>query len=331
MSPHIPHPSAARRASFGAAALLAFAPAAAAARAPLVNVATASKATPPAAGTVYGGNTAQDAPFGIRVKRGGAALSQLLLHFRAKCDDGSGLTWSGPADFASIQPPTVAVGENIFAPAKLSRTGSFKASGRGASGFGEDLRGTVRESIRGQVRGANAHGTLDATVDLFAPDGAKVTSCRTGNQRWAAKSAPSRTYAGLTSDRRPVVVELARDGRSVKDFRLGWSAACQPSGGLSIADDLGNFRMSPSGRFGDSFTQEFPLEAGSKVSFAYALAGDAGHSKASGTFQVRTTETDAGGATTATCDSTLLRWTAASSRGPLPRAVKRKLRQIRAD
>lgn len=326
------HLSAARRACFGAAALLALAaagPPGAAARASLINVATASKVAPPAAGTVYGGNTGQDAPFGIRVKRGGAALSGLLLHFRAKCENGDGLTWSGPADFASFQPPTVDIGTNVFAPAKLSRTGSFKASGQGLSGFGE-FGGFIKESIRGRIRGADARGTFEATIDLFGPDGAKVTICRTGRLRWAARSAPARTFAGLTSDRRPVVVELARDGRSVEDFRLSWGAACQPSGGLALGDHLRGFRVSTSGRFGDAFTQEFTPEPGIKTTFAYVLAGDAGRTKASGTLQVKVTETDAAGATSATCDSTLLKWTASSSRGPAPRAVKRKTRQIRA-
>lgn len=332
MSPFLQPHSAARRASFGAAALLALAaagPPGAAARTSLINVATASKVAPPAAGTVYGGSTGQDAPFGIRVKRGGAALSQLLLHFRAKCENGNGLTWSGPADFASFQPPTVDLGDNVFAPAKLSRTGRFKASGRGVAGFGE-FGGLIMESIRGQVRGADARGTFEATVDLFGPDGAKVTSCRTGRLRWAARSAPGRTFAGLTSDRRPVVVDLARDGRSVEDLRLSWGAPCQPTGGLALGDHLRGFRVSLSGRFGDTFTQEFTPEPGIKTSFAYVLAGDAGRTKASGTFQVKVTETDAGGATSAMCDSTLLQWSASSSRGPAPRGVKRKTREIRA-
>jgi hypothetical protein len=130
------------------------------------------------------------------VKPGGAALSQLLLHFRADCANGMGLDWAGPADFASFQPPTIAVGTNVFAPAKLSRTGSFKASGLGASSFGENS-GILKESIRGRVRGAVAHGTFDATVDVFGPDGAKITSCRTGRLRWAARSAPGRTFGRL--------------------------------------------------------------------------------------------------------------------------------------
>lgn len=332
MSPYTQSPSAARCACFGAAALLALAaagPATAAPRAPFVNVATASKAPPPAVGTVYGGNTSQDAPFGIRMKRGGAALSQLLLHFHAKCADGHGLDWAGTADFASFQPPTVDIGTNVFSPAKLSRTGSFKASGRGASSFGE-ASGMLKESIRGRVHGASVHGTFEATVDVFGPDGAKLTNCRTGRLRWAARSAPGRTYAGLTSAGYPVVVDLARDGRRVEHLRLSWTAGCQPSGGVTIGDHLNGFHISPKGRFGDTFTQDYTPEPGVKASFAYVIAGNLDRLKASGTFQVKLTQTDAAGAVVATCDSTLLRWTAASSRGTAPRAVKRKAREIRA-
>jgi hypothetical protein len=311
------------------AALLALtvaAPATAAARAPLINLASAAKASGPAAGTVYGGHTSQYAPIGVRVRRGGGALTQLLLHLQAQCDDGGRLNWAGVATFAAALPPTPD-GENTAAPARLSRTGSFTARGSGLSRYGENMVGLLTETISGRVRGADARGTLSATFELFEiSSGNRVTTCRTGNVRWAARSAPGRTFAGLTSDRRPVVVELARDGSKVEDFRVTWDADCQPSGGLDIADSLINFPVSATGRFGDSFSQELTPPGGGKQVFSYMLDGDAGRTRASGRFQVTMSETDGAGAAVGSCDSTLLSWSATSSPGRAPEVRPRRTR-----
>jgi hypothetical protein len=279
-------------------------------------------AAPPAVAAsapIYGGHTAQDAPIALRVGAGGRALTQLLVHIRSTCDDGHGVIWSGAASFAAFKPPTIDEGENVFSPARISRRGGFRATGQASDMYGDKL-GTTTETIRGTVRGGVAHGTISATVEVVDPaTGAKVTSCRSGTQRWAARSAPGRSFAGLTSDGRPIVVERSRDGRMIDSLWVSWLAPCQGEGAWAVGEQLLRFSVSRTGRFGEPFTDDVqPPEGGTRV-FAYLLRGLARTTRVSGTFRVQVTDKDAAGATTDTCDTTLLRWSARSTQGKVPK------------
>lgn len=296
--------------------------AAAGAAATLALTAAAPAAAAPE--SIYGGHTAQDAPIALRVAGSGRVLTQLLVHVHATCDDGAGASWSGAASFAAFTPPAIGIGENVFSPARISRRGAFRATGLATDRYGDKI-GTVTEKIRGTVRGATAHGTFSATIDIVDPaTGAKVTSCRSGTLRWAARSAPGRTYAGLTSNRRPVVVQRSRSGRMIDSVWVGWSAGCQNVGGFSVGEELVRFPASRTGRFGDGFSDELKLPDGGTRVFAYRLDGRAGATLASGTFRVEITDKDAAGATTDTCDSTQLSWSARSTRGRAPRVSPKR-------
>ena len=85
------------------------------------------------------------------------------------------------------------------------------------------------------------------------------------------------------------------------------------------------FPVSRGGSFGDTFSDDFKLDDGGTRTFAYDLSGDLGASRASGTFRVQIADKDPAGATTDTCDTTLQRWTARSTKG----AVKPRRRGIR--
>ena len=284
-------------------------------------------AAPPAmaaSGPIYGGHTAQDGPIALRVAGNGRALTQLLVHVRAACDDGASATWSGRASFAAFQPPTINVGENVFSPARVSRRGAFRATGLAADGYGDKF-GTVTQKLSGTVRRGVAHGTYSATIDITDPaTGAKVTSCRSGTLRWAARSAPGRTYAGLTSNGSPIVVQRSRDGRRIDSLWVSWQAPCQNEGGFSLAEELVRFPVSGAGSFGGAFPDDVKLDDGGTRSFAYRLSGRAGATSASGTFQVQITDKDPAGATTNTCDTTLLRWSARSTEGRAPRVSPKR-------
>jgi hypothetical protein len=284
----------------------------------IAGVTLAFTAAAPAAAapeSIYGGHTAQDAPIALRVAGSGRALRQLLVHVSTTCEDGNNASWSGAARFAAFAPPTVEVGDNVFSPARLSRRGAFRATGVATDAYG-DMIGKVAETIRGTVRRGVAHGTFSATIDILDPaTGAKVTSCRSGTLRWAARSAPGRVYAGLTSDRRPIVVQRSRSGRKVSSVWVSWSAPCRNGGGFGVAEELVDFPVAGGGRFGDTFTDEVkPAEGGTRA-FDYRLEGRAGAARVAGTFRVEVTDSDAAGATTDTCDTTLLSWSARSTKG----------------
>ena len=122
-----------------------------------------------------------------------------------------------------------------------------------------------------------AHGTIAAKIEIVDPaTGAKVTSCRSGTLRWAARSAPGRVYAGLTSARLPIVIERSRSGRKVNSMWVSWAAPCQNAGGWAVAEELVNFPVSGAGRFGDTFSDEMKVDGVGTNAFAYRLERQGG-------------------------------------------------------
>jgi hypothetical protein len=290
---------------------------------------TATAAAPAAAApaAIYGGHTAQHAPIALRVSADGRTLQQLLVHVHFACDDGESASWAGAASFTTFKPPTISLGENAFSPARVSRRGSFRATGLAMESYGDHF-GAIRETIRGTVRRGVARGTYSATLDITDAGGAKAISCRTGTLRWEARSAPGRTYAGLTSSGRPVVAQRSRDGRRIDSLWMSWGAPCQKGGGFSIGEEFVRFPLSGGGRFGNPFSDDYKLDDGGTRTYAYELEGKVGASRASGTLRVLVTEKDAAGATTDSCDTTLQRWTARSTKGAPVKPRRSEIRRV---
>lgn len=280
---------------------------------------------------IYGGRTAQDAPIALRVSADGRRLMQLLVHVDVRCDDGGDTSWSGAATFASFKPPTISAGRNVFSPARVPRRGSFRTTGEATSYYGDDGRGTLKQTLRGSIRRGVAHGTYSATLEIMSTQtGDRVATCRSGTLRWAARSAPGRVYAGRTSAGAPVVVQRTRDGRRVDSLWMSWQADCQGGAFYDTGEEFGGFPVSRAGRFGNPFDDTVRLPDGGTRTWAYQLSGLTGTSRASGAFRVVVTDRDAAGATTDTCDSTALRWTARSTPGKPPKARPNEIRPIGA-
>ena len=129
--------------------------------------------------------------------------------------------------------------------------------------------------------------------------------------RWAATHAPS-YYGGLTTQGEPVVVETTTDGAEVDYFGIGWRAPCSDGNVFHVGDELGDFPLKSSGVFGDNFGRDFPYPDGTgKVSLAWSVKGKLRRGRGSGTFSVHRAESDAAGATTATCDTQTVKWSVA--------------------
>jgi hypothetical protein len=99
-------------------------------------------------------------------------------------------------------------------------------------------------------------------------------------------------------------------------MRIGWFAKCTSGGSYIVADRLNAFPLSSTGVFGEPFTIPRPQPDGSKASYAYNLSGKVGKTRATGTLQVKETDTDAAGATTDACDTAAIHWSARSSAPP---------------
>jgi hypothetical protein len=280
-----------------------------------------------AAGKIYGGHTSSYAPVALRVAADGRKLTRMLIQVDFACDDGSGASWAGGARFQSFRPATIEPGTNVFSPGRISRRGKFAATGEASARYGDDKLGTVTEKVTGSVRRGIAHGTYSATLVMRdEAGGAVVRTCRSGNVRWEARSAPGRVYAGQSSDGLPLVVERSRNGRRVTILWVAWTAPCESGGAFEIGEGLTNFTVSRSGHFGDKWDDEQKLDDGGTDVRSYTFEGTAGASRASGTFGVRVTEKDAAGATTLSCESPLARWTARSTKGAKIKRAKGEIR-----
>jgi len=291
--------------------------AAAGALAAAASAATHKAVKPIATGTVYGGYTSQDDPFAVKLTADRKRLSSLLLYIEGKCDDGHTITYAEPAKFAPQAPPFVGAGDNVLVGGRLSPTGTFKSTGIANESYG-DVVGSIKETVKGRIRRGRASGTYSATIDVVNKQtNANVTSCRTGVLRFLATSSPGRVFAGLTSQNNPVVVELNATRRKIDKLRIGWDTSCASGGGYTVGDRFSDFAVRETGAFGDSWSSDYPQQDGKKMSMAFAVQGKIARGKTSGTLSVKESDTDAGGATTDTCDTGAITWSARSSRAAL--------------
>jgi hypothetical protein len=272
--------------------------------------ATAKTASP---GLIYGGVTSTDAPFVLKLERGAKTIDHVNLLVNGKCANGQTISFDATLTFEVNIPAALQLGDHAFkGGGRLSKTGAFRASGRGAENFGTVIAG-MNEKIAGKIsRAGAASGTYSATMTIIDKQtGATQTTCSTGTIRWTARSAPGRIFAGTTSDRQPVVVELDKAGKSVHALRFSWSANCMPTGGVQFPENLTGFRIA-NHAFGDSFQQSYDLNGGGKATFDYVVKGRVAKTKASGSFSVKDTITDATGAITTTCDGGSVTWSVKS-------------------
>lgn len=280
-------------------AILALSPAAAAG---------AEKLTP---GLVYGGMTSQDSPFVLKLRRGGRSVDQAAIIISATCSDGQSLQASETLTFEDDTPSFIGLGQHFFPNGRLSKRHAFNSAGLGSERFGAHL-GVVTEKIKGRIKSNGAaSGTYSATVALIDNQGATAATCNTGILRWTTRSAQGRIYAGSTSQDQPVVIELDKQRKMVTDLLVGWGAACTPSGSWLIGEHFIRFPISV-GRFGDAFRQSGDIDGGGKRSFAYAISGRVGKTKASGRLSVKVNDTDVTGAATFRCRTGSLTWSATS-------------------
>ena len=144
--------------------------------------------------------------------------------------------------------------------------------------------------------------------------------------RWEARSAPGRVYAGLSSDREPLVIERSRNGRKVTILWVAFTAPCQSGGAFEIGEGLTNFTVSAAAASATHWTDEEKRDDGGSDVRTYTFDGTVGARSASGTFGVQITEKDAAGATTETCESPVAHWTARSTKGAKLKPPKTEIR-----
>jgi hypothetical protein len=256
----------------------------------------------------YGGATADGQPIVVGLDARSGRVDRMNVMFSAKCRSGKGYSFGHrltrrPGQAAEPEP-----GQYPLA-VKMRRGGRFTASAIVFERLSEDRLGGISITFTGRVRGNTVTGTLKAEVTV-GPDqsGAEPEdTCAYSKKTFRARRAPRRILTGETSQSLPVVVELARGARSVKEIDIGWNAGCEPPGFIQIPDELINFRIR-GGRFGDEFDHTVRLDDGTERVFHYDLDGRANRRRASGTMDI--VMEDRGGSAPGTCRTGAVRWSA---------------------
>jgi hypothetical protein len=263
-----------------------------------------------AANAVFGGSTRSGEAIVLTADRKAAKLRSAVIAWEARCGDGMTLPVSSAVTATKGSPGFSAGPEDL----KMSRNGKQRFSGRQAFALdGGDSAIKVVVKLTGKLGRKAAAGNLSAEATVIdKSSGATRTTCRTGNVRWKASRAPGRVYGGKTSQDEPFVAKVDARRKRVTDVLVGWASACQPNGYLSYPDQLSNFALASSGRFADTWDHTVKLNDGGALKFAYSLTGRLSRRSGAGTFRAAVTGTDAGGATTHTCDTGAVTWKAAT-------------------
>jgi hypothetical protein len=261
-----------------------------------------------AAAAVYGGSTRAGDAIVVDANRAGTKLRSVVIAWEAACASGMTLTHSDMLRAAPASPS--AVGLPVLGMTR-NRNGRFAGKQRDVGTLdGASVQATV--TLRGRLSRTGASGTLAAQVVIRNASGAAQDACRTPATRWSAARAAGRVYGGNTSQREPLVIKLNRGRTAATDVLLNWeSASCTPADEfVSFAEHFRLFPLSASGVFGDSFNQAYPGDGGGEDDFAYQLHGKVGRVRAHGTYRATATSKDASGATTVSCDSAPVTWSA---------------------
>jgi hypothetical protein len=263
-------------------------------------------------GATFAGSTSQDSPVVVELSRNGKRVARIVIHWEVEC--GGATLPGGGVLVAASQPSSEPVSEHPYLP--LSSNGSFKGTWIRAAALSTGRIVTVIQDFGGKLGSSKGAGTWDANITIVDPtSGAKVAECNTGTIRWKTPKPQALFYGGSTSQTLPVVVKLSRDLRTVRMFRIAWTAHCTPAGvyladSFFLGDALDDFHISRRGKFGDSFSDSYTSKDGGRNKFKYELSGTVTRAKAKGTFRAQLIDTDNKGTTTATCDSAKIAWSA---------------------
>jgi hypothetical protein len=119
-------------------------------------------------------------------------------------------------------------------------------------------------------------------------------------------------YGGFTSQNYPVVVEFNKSRRRVVRAGVGLHLSCATGGGFSLPDRYADVKVSKKGRFSSSFSDTERNDDGTTTDLEGSFNGalNKARTKVTGKWTEKTTQRDASGAVTDTCDSGSISWTA---------------------
>jgi hypothetical protein len=128
-------------------------------------------------------------------------------------------------------------------------------------------------------------------------------------------SANGTVYGGESRQDFPVVIETNRNGRRIVKATIAIRLTCTAGGGFAVPDGYTSMPVSRKRKFSASFGPVTNRnDDGTTTDFEGSVSGtfNRARTKASGKWSLKATDHDATGATTDTCDSGSVSWTAKS-------------------
>jgi hypothetical protein len=257
---------------------------------------------------VFGGSTRVGDPIVLTADAKAKKLRGIVIAWDAPCADGT-YFGTGSALTPIHLPPSATPDLHDLVTSRNGK-GRFAGSQFVAFNMDDGSVGMATVDVAGKLRLRRATGTLSAKVDIVDATGKPADSCKSGTVKWTASRSPGRLYAGRTAQEEPVVVRVDQRHKRVSDMRIGWeTASCQPPGSMRISEWFTSFPLR-GGAFGDSFDQTYPADGGGQFTYSYALEGKVARRVSRGTLSVQVKQTNATGASVATCDSGSVSWQA---------------------
>jgi hypothetical protein len=188
----------------------------------------------------------------------------------------------------------------------MKRNGKRRFSGVQVAAFdlGDTAAAVQTVTLAGKLGAKSASGSLKAQVAIIDKASGDTTTTCSLSTAWRATRAPGRVYAGRTSQDEPIVARVDAKRKRVADVLVSWdSATCQTPGFVHYGEQLHNFALAKTGRFGATWNSTERDSDGGTIRSDYALAGRASARQVSGTLRIGVTWMDGAGATTDACDS----------------------------
>ena len=254
--------------------------------------------TPGPPGAVYGGRTSQAHPMSLGVTRDGTGLRDLFTRIDA-----------GPCSDARTF--NVGFDLNRALHILIARGGAFAATMpvKVPASSGEQL--DLQLQFKGKIGRTRAFGTMRLAGAIRDASGNETDRCDSGLFRWSLRRGP--TYGGrlITASRGTLVIRLDSQGKEIRSFLLDFPILCGSVTFHFTLEHL-NIPVGRNGAFSKRGVSGVRLKGpeGSTVSGRYALRGDVGPRRASGTYRAFGSVRFRDGSM-ARCDSSTIPWIAA--------------------
>jgi hypothetical protein len=257
----------------------------------LVSGASQGAVTPPV-GVVYAGDTTQRNAVTIEVNVARNRVTKLVWVWDAPCA-------LGPAATPTTEPRTSWTEYRGGYP--INRLGAWHRTLTTAPVVKSGVTQTFQHAILGRRSGGRMIGTLRSVLTERDPAGQVIRTCDSGPMKFNV--VERNVFAGLTTQRNPIVVALNAARTRVARLRWDWDSTCTLGPAARpdtlskayVPDEIRAFPVDRLGRWGGAFSypsQPDPAGGGISTAYSYRIVARRTRQTIRGTITSSFTETD---------------------------------------